>query len=298
MVTGRGSAFGNVDMAMSLLKGEDTTENRFFVFGYNVADNFFETYGIKLLEGNTFSDISGRNSSLVIMDKFTAGILGLEHPVGEKLRGLGMTLEVIGLVEDADFISLSSKRMPRLYLQTSERCGEVTVKYNGDARVIMAESGELLTQLDPDYSPEYTGLDDAVMGLYKKETNLFNIITICGIIAIVLSLTGAYAMATYLAGRKIRPNSIRRVFGASERDITINSIVEIGLPVLLGNLAVWPVAYFIAVKWLSHFSSRITIGVFPFIASLLLISLLIAGTVYIISRRSAYRNPADILRQE
>jgi ABC-type antimicrobial peptide transport system permease subunit len=298
MVTGRGSTFVNVDMAMSLLKGENKPENRFFTFGYNVEDGFFGTYGIKLIEGKTFSDISGRDSSLIIMDRFTAGTLGLEHPVGEKLRGLGMTLEVIGLVEDADFISLSSKRMPRIYLQASEQCGEVTVKYHGDTKLILAEIGELLTQLDPDYSLEYQRLDDAVMGLYKKEINLFNIIAICGIIAIVLSLTGAYAMAVYLAGRKLRPNSIRRVFGASEREITIRSILEIGLPVLLGNLAVWPVAYLVGEKWLSQFSEKITIGAFPFIVSLLLISLLVAGTVYIISRRSVYRNPAEILRQE
>jgi len=298
MVTGRGSAFGNVDMAMSLLKGENKPENRFFTFGYNVEDRFFETYGIKLIEGKTFSDISGRDSSLIIMDRFTAGTLGLEHPVGEKLKGLGMTLEIIGLVEDADFISLSSKRMPRIYLQASEQCGEVTVKYHGDAKLILAEIGELLTQLDPDYSVEYQRLDDAVMGLYKKEINLFNIITICGIIAIILSLTGAYAMAVYLAGRKLRPNSIRRVFGASEGEITIKSILEIGLPVLLGNLAVWPVAYLVGEKWLSQFSGKITIGVFPFIVSLLLITLLVAGTVYIISRRSVYRNPAEILRQK
>ncbi len=298
MVTGRGSAFGNVDIAMSLLKGENTPENRFFVFGYNVADDFFETYGIKRVGGKTFSDISGRDSSLVIMDKFTAGMLGLEHPVGEKLKGLGMTLEVIGLVEDADFIALSSQRMPRIYLQTSESCAEVTVKYAGDAKHILAEIGELLTQLDPDYSLEYRSLDDAIMGLYKKETNLFNIISICGIIAIVLSLTGAFAMATYLAGRRVRPNSIRRVFGASERDITIKSICEIGFPVLLGNIAVWPVVYLVAGKWLSHFSEKISIGVLPFIFSLLLVSLLVAGTVYIISRRSVFRNPAEILRQE
>lgn len=298
MVSGRGSAFGNVDVAMSVMKGENTPENRFFVFGYNVTDDFFETYGIKLIEGNDFGDISGRDSSLVIMDKFTAGMLGMEHPVGEKLKGLGMNMEVIGLVEDADFIALSSQRMPRLYLQTSDQCSEVTVKYHGDVKVIMSEISGFLSQLDPDFSPEYRSLDDAVTGLYKKETNLFNIISICGIIAIILSLTGAYAMAVYLAGRKIRPNSIRRVFGASEGDITIKSILEIGLPAVLGNMAAWPVVYFVGEKWLSQFSGKITIGVFPFMVSLLLISLLVAGTVYIISRRSAFRNPAEILQQE
>lgn len=297
-VSGRGSTFGNVDMAMPVTRGADTPENRFFVFGYNVADDFFETYGIKLIEGKTFSDISGRDSSLVIIDKFTAGILGLEHPVGEKLRGPGMTMEVIGLVEDADFISLSSQRMPRIYLQVSERYGEITVKYNGDVRSIMAESGALLTQIDPDYTPEYRRLDDAVKGLYEKETNLFRLITISGIMAIVLSLTGAYAMASYLAARRIRSNSIRRVFGASVRDITARSVFETGLPVLAGNLAVWPVAFIAGEKWLGQFSVRVTIGVIPFIVSLVMISLIVAGTVYIISRKWAFRSPAEILKQE
>jgi ABC-type antimicrobial peptide transport system permease subunit len=65
-----------------------------------------------------------------------------------------------------------------------------------------------------------------------------------------------------------------------------------------GNLAAWPAAYLVGEKWLSQFSGKITIGVFPFMVSLLLITLLVAGTVYIISRRSAFRNPAEILREE
>jgi putative ABC transport system permease protein len=292
MVTGRSSVFGNVDMAMSIIKGENIPENRFFVFGFNVEDDFFETYGIKLIEGKTFRDINGRDSSLVIIDKYTAGILGLEHPVGEKFKALGMTVEVIGLMEDADFIALSSHRMPRLYTQFFNGCSELTVKYSGNVKVILAEIDRLLTQLDPDYSMEYKSLDEAVVGLYEKEINLFNIISICGIIAI------AYAMAAYLAGRRIRQNSIRRVFGASEQNITIQSIFEIVWPVLLGTLISWPVVYLVARNWLSHFSGKITIGAFPFIISLTLISLLVVVTVYSISRRSAFRNPVEMLRQE
>jgi len=298
MVTGRSSVFGNVDMAMSIIKGENIPENRFFVFGFNVEDDFFETYGIKLIEGKTFRDNNGKDSSLVIIDKYTAGILGLEHPVGEKFKALGMTVEVIGLMEDADFIALSSNRMPRLYTQFFNGCSELTVKYSGNAKVILAEIDRLLTQLDPDYSMEYRSLDEAVVGLYEKEINLFNIISICGIIAIVLSLTGAYAMAAYLAERRIRQNSIRRVFGASEQNIIIQSIFEIIWPVLSGTLISWPVVYLVARNWLSHFSGKITIGAFPFIISLTLISLLVVVTVYSISRRAAFRNPVEMLRQE
>jgi hypothetical protein len=297
-VTGRGSIFSNVDMAMSVTWGDDAAANRLFILGYNVKNDFFGCYGIRLVEGKTFSDFSGRDSSRIIIDRYTAGILGLEHPVGTKLHGGGMTMEIVGLVEDAGFTALSSKKMPAVYTQFQDNCAEMTVKYHGDAKGIMTGINSLLTQLDPEYTFEYMTLDEAVAGLYEEEANLLRITGICGIIAIILSLSGVYAMAVWFAKRKTREYSIRKVFGASELNITALSVSQIMWPVVAGTLLPWPAVFLIAKHWLSHFSAKITIGLLPFIISMAAVALLVLLTVYSVSRRSALENPADILRQE
>jgi predicted lysophospholipase L1 biosynthesis ABC-type transport system permease subunit len=174
----------------------------------------------------------------------------------------------------------------------------MTVKYHGDAKGIMTGINSLLTQLDPEYTFEYRSLEEAVAGLYEEEANLLRITGICGIIAIILSLSGVYAMAVYFAKRKTREYSIRKVFGASERNITALSVSQIMWPVVAGTLLPWPAAYVIAKNWLSHFSAKITIGVLPFIISMASVALLVLLTVFSVSRRSSLENPADILRQE
>ncbi len=297
-VTGRGSIFSNVDMAMSVTWGDDAAANRLFVLGYNVKNDFFGCYGIKLVDGKTFSDFSDRDSSRIIVDRYTAGILGLEHPVGTRLRAGGMTMEIVGLVEDAGFLALSSKKIPAIYAQLQDNCAEMTVKYHGDVKGVITGIRSLLTQTDPGYTFEYMGLDEAVAGLYEKEANLLRMTGICGMIAIILSLSGVYAMAVWFAKRKTREYSIRKVFGASEQSITALSVSQIMWPVVAGTLLPWPVAYIIAKNWLSHFSAKITIGSPPFIISLVAVVLLVSLTVYSVSRRSALENPADILRQE
>jgi putative ABC transport system permease protein len=296
-VTGRGSAFGNADMAMTVTWGDNPSENHLFVLGYNVKKNFFECYGIKIIEGQTFSDFSKSDPNRVIIDRYTADMLGMEHPAGNKIHGAGRSLEIIGLADNADFTSLSDKRLPRIYVQFYDDCAEMTVKYHDDIKPVLTEISTLLTQTDPSYQFDYISLRDAVTGLYDKETNLFSLIGICGLIAILLSVSGAYAMALYFEKNRIREYGIRKVYGASSGRITILSVSGIILPVVIGTLTTMPAVILISGSWLSHFSARVSIGLMPFLVALVSMASLALVTVYSVSRRAALRNPAEILRQ-
>ena len=296
-VTGRGSTFGNADMAMTVTWGDNPSENHLFVLGYNVKSNFFDCYGIKIIEGQAFSDFSKRDPNRVIIDRYTADMLGMEHPAGNKIHAWGRSLEIIGLAGNADFTSLSNKTMPRIYVQFFDDCSEMTVKYHGDIKPVLTEISTLLKQTDPSYHLDYVSLRDAVAGLYEKETNLLSLVSICGLMAILLSVSGAYAMAMYFEKRRIREYCIRKVYGASPGRITILSVTGIILPVVTGTLSTMPVVFLISASWLSHFSARVNIGLIPFLVSLICVSLLALVSVYSISRRAALRNPAEVLRE-
>ena len=300
-VTGKGSGFGAVDMAFGMYKGAQTPENRLIAMAYIVEDDFFDTYGMKILEGKSFSEVSGRDSSLVIIDRYTAGVLELEEPVGHRFNAAGITMEIIGMVEDADFKALNSGRVPRFYSQLFDLCTEVTVKYRDDIRDVqplLSDIGRELMTIDPDYHLDFTMLEDAIWHLYGKERDLYTIILICGVLAIALSLTGAYSMAAYMAERRIRQNSIRRVLGATAKSITVRSVMEIVWPVLIGVAVSWPFVKIITSRWMENFLSKAEPGLTPYILSLILVGVFAAVTVFSVARRSSLRNPADMLRQE
>jgi putative ABC transport system permease protein len=300
-ITGKASGFGEVDLGFGMYNGEPIQENRLFAMAYIVEDSYFETYAIEVLEGKCFEEVSGRDSNLVVIDEYTVGLLGLENPVGHRFKAAGMTLEIIGVVKDADLRALNSQRIPRFYTQMFNECSEITVKYRDgitDLHPLIDEIESALISIDPDYHIEYRLLEDAVWELYGKERDLFKIILICGILAIVLSVTGAYSMASFMAERELKKNSIRRVLGASANSLTMRSIVILGWPVMIGVIISWPIVKILTTKWMESFLSKVESGIYPYVFSILLVGLFVALTVYSVSIRSSVRNPADLLRQE
>jgi len=298
--SGRLGGFGRVDIAMSVIKDDPIPENQFFVLGYVIENDFFDTYGINIIDGKGFRDLSGRDSSKVIIDRYTADALNLEKPVGQKLKAMGMEVEVIGLVENADFVALNSQRRPRFYTQYTEGCSELTIKYANnitDIRPILENVESKLIGLDPDLKFKYRMLDEAIWELYGEEWGLYKIILICGALAIILSLTGGYSMAAFFAERRIKQNNIRRVMGATAAQITKNTVFELCLPVIVGILVSWPVVRIVAARWMENFIDIIHPGFRPYLLSLASILCLTLLTVYSVSRRAALRNPADVLRQ-
>ncbi len=297
-VTGRQGLFGTIDMALYLKYSEGESADRLFTYGLIVKDDFFETYGMKIIEGKSFSDVSRSDSNLIIIDEYTAEQLGLADPVGAKFSAAGMNVEVIGVCNNAEFIGLNTPKQPMIYTQLDDKCKELTVKYIGKEKDIREQVVAVLKEMDPFYDPECRRLDEAVSQLYKEEINLTDIIAICGILAIVLSMIGAYAIASYLSERRLKQNAVRRILGASVSNITVNSVTTIITPALTGALLACPVVYFISGKWFSNFTRKVDIGVLPYLISVFVIIVLAATTVYFISRRSAMRNPGLVLKQE
>jgi putative ABC transport system permease protein len=116
--------------------------------------------------------------------------------------------------------------------------------------------------------------------------------------AVVLSLIGAYSMVSYLAERRARQTSIRKVMGATVAEVLQLSVKEIVLMIMLAFVIASPVAYFIGSKWLQNFAQKISLNPLPFILSVLILSALVLITVFFRERQAAMVNPIDNLRQE
>ena len=134
--------------------------------------------------------------------------------------------------------------------------------------------------------------------LYREETNLLEILGACGFLAIILSLIGAYSMASYMAERKSKQTSIRKVMGATVGDILKLSFIDFIKVLAFAFLIAAPAAYYISSEWLKGFTEKISIGPIPYVLSFLALSLLIFITVFYKEREAALANPIDNLRQE
>ncbi len=190
------------------------------------------------------------------------------------------------------------EREPFFYTQYYDLCCELIINYVGDPSVIAGSVAEKLKEYDPETEYNFRTLDEAKKILYAKEENQVKIVLYVGIVALILTIIGAYSMANYMAERRKKQVSIRKVMGATVKEVLQISIMEVVWMLLAAFLIASPIAYIISRKWLQSFTLKISIGLLPFFLAFITITVLILITVFFKEIKAAMTNPVDNLRQD
>jgi putative ABC transport system permease protein len=108
------------------------------------------------------------------------------------------------------------------------------------------------------------------------------------LLALLISSLGLFGLAAFIAERRTKEIGIRKVVGASIKDVVF----------MLSNVIAWPVAYFVMKKLLERYAYRTHIGLEIFVLSGLAALLIALLTVSYQAIKAARANPADSLRYE
>ena len=114
----------------------------------------------------------------------------------------------------------------------------------------------------------------------------------------LISSLGLFGLAAFIAERRTKEIGIRKVVGASIKDVVLMLSKDFTKWVLLSNIIAWPVAYFVMKKLLERYAYRTQIGWEIFVLSGLAALLIALLTVSFQAVKSARANPADSLRYE
>jgi putative ABC transport system permease protein len=98
--------------------------------------------------------------------------------------------------------------------------------------------------------------------------------------------------------RRNKEIALRRVNGASARQILWMLLVGLSKPIVIANFAVWPFAYLVLRGYLSLFAVRSGLGVTPFVLSLLVALVVACLAVVMQASRAASASPALVLQRE
>jgi len=115
---------------------------------------------------------------------------------------------------------------------------------------------------------------------------------------IILSCIGLIGLISYTTETRTREIGIRKVCGASTRQILVLLNMGVIKWILLGVLCSWIFSWIALNRWLQGFASRITLDWWFFVLGALTILLLTAITVSLQSWKAATRNPAEAIKYE
>ena len=117
-------------------------------------------------------------------------------------------------------------------------------------------------------------------------------------LAILIACLGLFGLATYMGEQRTKEIGIRKVLGASARDVVQLLSKNFLWLLLIGNLVAWPIGYIAMNRWLEDFAFRIDIGAGIFVMTGAVALVLVVISVGGQALRASLANPVDAIRYE
>ena len=144
----------------------------------------------------------------------------------------------------------------------------------------------------------YKFLDEDYENLYNAEQRTGQIFEIFAILAIFISCLGLFALASFMAERRVKEIGIRKANGAKIEDIVWLLSKDFAKLVIISFILSTPLAWYIMKMWLENFVYRTNVTVWIFVLAGVMALFIALLTVGYQSVKAALRNPVEALRYE
>jgi putative ABC transport system permease protein len=287
---------------------------------HDLGYGFFEAYQVKPLAGRLFSQDFGSdeikhdtqlqgnqlNASVILnesaLNKF--GFTSPEQAIGKTLESnnyKGQALTIVGIVPDIYFRSIKFGVRPTAYTMNTNRLRIASLTFSTPNVAELMEKVEAIWKQTVPLQPiELQFLDEMMKAQYAEEAVQAKMFSVFSLLAIGMACLGLYGLASFTTERRTREIGIRKVMGASVKDIVALLIWQFSKPIVIANLIAWPISIYTMLQWLESFSYRIDVLWLGPICLIVGTSLLLIAWVTVggNAAKVARANPVKALRQE
>src|SRR5262249_48149244 len=134
--------------------------------------------------------------------------------------------------------------------------------------------------------------------LYRSDIKTSQLIFIFSFIAIIISALGLFGLAAFTAEQRTKEIGIRKVLGASVRQIATLLSKDFVKLVIIAIVIASPIAWWAMNKWLQDFAYRIYLSGCIFITAAILAIVIALISVSVQAIKAAVTNPVNSLRAE
>jgi putative ABC transport system permease protein len=275
-----------------------------------IDPGYFKTLNISSIQENTNISIDQllRDSlaNYAIINESAAKNLGLENPIGAKIKGCDVNFEIVGLVKDSKAYGFENAVQPSLYSFKSE-CGsmrlQTTLMVKTKPGMVDRAIQTVKTEWEKNPSAkdlplDYSFMDEQYALQHKKQQELQTAFNSFTSLSVIIAALGLFSMAAYQAALRKKEMSIRKVLGASVQLLFIQLNKPFFKLFLIGIGIALPIAYFLMNRWLSNFAYHIQLSWWSFLIPIFCIFILLLVSISFQSIKVAKSNPIDSLRDE
>ena len=218
--------------------------------GASVGENFFDTVGIPVVAGRTFSAAEVRqNSPVAIVDEtFVRTVLGGRSPIGVTLRERrndstgqpGAWLEIVGVVKDAANFGVKGPEDAAIYRPAAPTHSmRLLVRTRVPASVMAQRVYAAALSVHPDLRlADLKTVTQVAEDNALPEQIFLRCFIVIGSIALLLATAGIYALISFTLARRTREIGIRAALGGAPLRILAGvfsrAFTQVGLGVAAG----------------------------------------------------------------
>ncbi|WP_420603605.1 ABC transporter permease [Flagellimonas sp.] len=271
-----------------------------------VGENYFKTFGIKLLSGHGFEKGSISHKNAIVLNRDAMNQLGYNDATGQVLNESSTTgnpNKVVGIVDDFSYQGVQRATQPLVHIfyeqEDYTNWGYLSIRAKQGASLRVIEQlkelwGNAFSGIEPNYFFSDTKLNEH----YKEYIQINTLIAWFSILAIVLSCIGLFAVASFTMAKRTKEIGIRKVNGATIGQILSLLNIDFARWVGLAFIVAVPLSWYAMHKWLQGFAYKTTISWWIFALGGLTALFIALLTVSWQSFKAAIANPVEALRNE
>jgi putative ABC transport system permease protein len=263
----------------------------------SVQYDWTKTMGIKIIEGRDFNASFATDTTACIINEATVQKMGLKEPViGAKIGGS----TVIGVFKNFVYNNPSGIIAPMVIsLKTSGlQHYFVRIDNNNQWQKTMSQIESTVKNINPNYPFNFSFVSEDYQQRFNEWKSFGFMATLFGCMAIFIACLGLFGLSSFLAEKRSKEMSIRKVFGATAKNIWLILSKDFLKPVCIALLIVVPISVILAHILLAGITYHTSLTWWMFALAGTIAILIALITVSFQAIKAATANPVKSLRTE
>ncbi len=267
----------------------------------NMAGDYdlIETLGMQVKEGRSFSRNFKTDSSAIIFNEAAIAYMNIKDPVGKTVQLWGEPRIIIGIVKNFHYESLHKAITPVFLRLSPESNFQLMARIQpGKEKAVIDRLSVIYSRFNPGFGFEYGFLDERFKTLYLSEQRVAVLSRYFAGLAILISCLGLFGLAAYTAQSRRKEIAIRKVIGATIKNIVLMLSGDFLKLILIAVLIAFPFSWWAVNKWMAGFAYHAAIGYSIFLIAAVSILAITFATIGFQSLKAALASPSGSLKDE
>jgi putative ABC transport system permease protein len=273
------------------------------VFQMAIDYDFIPGFDLKLKAGRNFSKDFTTDAQSAILNESAVRALGFHHPEDALQQTIismnDDTLQVAGVVADFHQEGLQKEITPLIMFMRSRTRNAFSIKLDPvRSSTTVAAIKKIWDRYFPADPFHYFFLDDFFERQYDEDKRFGDVFGIFSLLAVMIACLGLLTLSAYNVLQRTKEIGIRKVLGASVRDLVITLSKDFLLLVMIAFVLAIPLSVWVMGHWLQSFAYRVHISWWVYILAGLISFLIAIITLSFQAIKAALANPVTSLRSE